>query len=88
VNVWLPLPGGEDFTADFVWRRYGLVVETDGRRYHATRAGFERDRRRDQALVLAGRRVVRFTWRQVFCEAGQVAATVLALLEQTRRRRA
>jgi hypothetical protein len=34
------------------------------------------------ALMLAGWRVVRFTWRQVFHEADQVTATVRALLEQ------
>lgn len=54
--------------------------------YHATRGRFERDRRRDQALMLAGWRVVRFTWRQVFQETGQVIATVIALLEQAKRR--
>jgi hypothetical protein len=87
VNVWLALPGDAGFTADFVWQRYGLVVKTDGMRYHATRAGFGRDRRRDQALMLTARRVVRFTWRQVFQEADQAAATVHALLDQHLRRR-
>jgi len=87
VNVWLALRGGAGFTPDFVWRRYGLVEKTDGMRYHATRAGFQRDRRCDQALMVAGWRVVRFTWRQVFHEADQVTATVHALLDQHLRRR-
>ncbi|MDX6717988.1 MAG: hypothetical protein QOJ63_242 [Solirubrobacteraceae bacterium] len=65
---------------DFLWHSRLLVVETDGRRDHATRAAFERDRAKDAQLVLAGYRVVRFTYRQVTREAAAVAATVLALL--------
>src|SRR6059036_3622316 len=42
-----------------------LIVETDGHRTHGTRSAFERDRRRDQRLALAGWRVVRFTWGQI-----------------------
>jgi very-short-patch-repair endonuclease len=37
------------FKVDFFWPDHGLVVETDGRRYHRTPAQQGRDRRRDQA---------------------------------------
>lgn len=68
------------YEVDFLWRAQRLVVETDGRRDHATRAAFERDRAKDARLVVAGYHVVRFTYRQVTREPVAVAATVLALL--------
>jgi hypothetical protein len=68
------------FEVDFLWRSRLLVVETDGRRDHATRAAFEHDRAKDAQLVVAGYRVVRFTYRQVTREPAAVAATVVALL--------
>jgi very-short-patch-repair endonuclease len=37
------------------------VVEFDGWAYHSSRAAFERDRRRDADLQLAGQRVLRVT---------------------------
>jgi very-short-patch-repair endonuclease len=67
--------------ADFLWRERRLIVEVDGRDVHTTRRAFERDRRRDQRLVLAGWRVLRFTWRQVLFEPAYVAATLRGLLE-------
>jgi predicted transcriptional regulator of viral defense system len=82
VNAWIPYPGGGGAEADFLWREQQLVVEVDGRDVHTTRRAFEDDRRRDQRLVLAGWRVVRFTWRQVLFEPAYVAATLRGLLGQ------
>lgn len=59
-----------------------LIVETDGRDVHTTRQAFERDRERDQRLMLPSWRVVRFTWRQLTREPERVAATLRALLAQ------
>jgi very-short-patch-repair endonuclease len=74
VNVWIPLePTG--YEADFLWRSRRLIVETDGRDVHAARRAFERDRERDQRLM-----VVRFTRNQVVRSPGEVHATMLALL--------
>ena len=50
---------------DFLWATLGLVVETDGFRFHGTRSAFERDRERDAVLMAAGLRVLRFTHRAV-----------------------
>ena len=65
---------------DFLWPDHRLVVETDGAATHLTATAFEHDRRRDAELLLAGYRVVRFTWRQVTERADTVARTLSALL--------
>ncbi|HWH94366.1 MAG TPA: DUF559 domain-containing protein [Baekduia sp.] len=65
---------------DFLWPAARLVVETDGWETHRTRAAFEEDRSRDQALVLAGYRVIRFTHRQLLDAPRVVAARLSALL--------
>jgi predicted transcriptional regulator of viral defense system len=64
---------------DFNWPGLGLVVETDGLRYHRTPAAQTRDRVRDQAHVAAGLTVLRFTHWQVRHEP----ARVRRVLEQT-----
>jgi very-short-patch-repair endonuclease len=69
---------------DFVFGRHGVVVETDGWRFHGHRAAFERDRRRDAALTRAGYRTLRFTHDQVADEPHAVAATVAAALVRHR----
>jgi hypothetical protein len=50
---------------DFWWPQLGLVVETDGLRYHRTPAQQARDARRDQAHTAAGLARLRFTHWQV-----------------------
>jgi hypothetical protein len=68
------------YEIDFVWREARLVVETDGWEAHGTRAAFERDRRRDAALVAAGWRVVRITWQRLEREPAGVARELRRLL--------
>jgi very-short-patch-repair endonuclease len=65
---------------DFHWADAGLVAETDGRNSHLTPTAFEDDRRRDAELLVAGYRVVRFTWRQVTEEPRHVVGTLKRLL--------
>jgi very-short-patch-repair endonuclease len=65
---------------DAFWPRERLVVEIDGFAYHGNRAAFERDRRKDAALVAAGYRVVRITWRQLVDEPHAVVALLARLL--------
>lgn len=69
------------YEVDFLWPAERLVVETDGRAHHATRAAFESDRARDAQLTAAGYRVLRFTYRQVTREPEQVAALIRSALE-------
>ena len=47
---------------DCLWRTARLVVELDGRRYHDGLSARESDRMRDNRLMAAGWRVLRFTW--------------------------
>jgi very-short-patch-repair endonuclease len=65
------------FEVDFYWPDLGLVVETDGLRYHRTPAEQARDRLRDQAHTAAGLTQLRFTHEQVRYEPEYVA-TILA----------
>jgi len=54
--------------------------EVDGYAYHRNRAAFERDRRKDAALVAAGYTVIRVTWRQIEEEPLAVVALLARLL--------
>ena len=44
----------DGFKVDFYWPRLGIVVETDGLRFHRTPAQQAKDRRRDQIHTAAG----------------------------------
>jgi len=68
-----------EFEVDFYWPDLGLVVETDGLRYHRTPAEQARDRLRDQTHTAAGLIPLRFTHEQVRYEPEHV----LAILAQT-----
>jgi very-short-patch-repair endonuclease len=68
------------FEVDFLWREAQLVVEVDGYAFHHDRAAFERDRRRDAALIAAGMGVMRFTWRQIVEEPLTVVARIAQVL--------
>jgi very-short-patch-repair endonuclease len=64
------------FRVDFHWPDLGLVVETDGLRYHRTPQQQSADRRRDQAHVAAGLTVLRFSHAQVRFEPAHVLETL------------
>jgi very-short-patch-repair endonuclease len=70
------------YEVDFFWPDLGLVVETDGLRYHRTASEQTRDRRRDQTHVATGLTTLRFTHWQVKHEP----AHVRRILRQTARR--
>jgi very-short-patch-repair endonuclease len=76
-----PLTGQfvNEFEVDFYWPELGLVVETDGLRYHRTPAEQARDRLRDQTHTAAGLTPLRFTHEQVRYEPDHV----LKILTQT-----
>jgi hypothetical protein len=70
----------EGYEVDFCWPEERLIVETDGRAHHGTRAAFERDRARDARLTVLGWRVLRFTDRHVRLEPDWVADVLLAVV--------
>ncbi len=77
----LPLPDTgtrlNGFKVDFHWPALGLVVETDGLRYHRTIDQQMRDRLRDQAHAAAGLTTLRFTHFQVRHEPRHVQSTLV-----------
>lgn len=69
----------DEFEVDFFWPDLGLVVETDGWRYHRTPAAQTRDALRFQEHTAAGLTPLRFSHWQVKYEPGHV----LSILERT-----
>lgn len=64
------------YEVDCLWRPERVVVEIDGYAFHGSRAAFERDRARDAALIGAGYRVLRFSWRQLTRTPARVLVSV------------
>jgi len=68
------------YEVDFLWRAERRVVELDGYAFHSVRGAFERDRRKDVDLELAGYRVTRLTYRQVTDEPEDTMKRVKRIL--------
>ena len=85
-----PLTGRwvNEFEVDFYWPDLGLVVETDGLRYHRTPAEQARDRLRDQAHTAAGLTQLRFTHEQVKYEPEHVLTVLRRTAEVVAQREA
>lgn len=79
-NQRLRLADGRAVEPDCLWQAARLVVELDGLRFHSTDHQRGRDQARQNALVLAGYRVLRFTWRDVVHEPERVARDILLAL--------
>jgi very-short-patch-repair endonuclease len=60
------------FEVDFFWPDLGLVVETDGLRYHRTPSSQARDAKRDRTHVIAGMSPLRFTHYEIRYERALV----------------
>ena len=73
--------GGRTYFIDVAFPRCRLAVEVDGRRYHSDESNrFERDRQRQNALISAGWRVLRFTWAMLVDEPDRVIDQIVQLL--------
>jgi hypothetical protein len=68
--------GGRWLEVDCAWRSARLVVELDSRAHHENSTAFEADRERDQALIAAGWRVMRVTWRQLHDASARIARDI------------
>ena len=84
----LPLPETgtllSGLKVDFYWPELGLVVETDGLRYHRTPAEQAKDLRREQVHAAAGRPTLRFSHSQVRFEPDHVRATLTDVVNRLR----
>jgi hypothetical protein len=76
IEAGLPAPLTKEmvnaFEVDFYWPDLGLVVETDGWRYHRTASAQTRDALRDQTHTAAGLTPLRFSHYQVAHEPQHV----------------
>ncbi|MBI4939331.1 MAG: type IV toxin-antitoxin system AbiEi family antitoxin domain-containing protein [Actinobacteria bacterium] len=74
-------PDGRRRYRDLRYRRWGLVVELDGREAHPDDARF-RDRARDNLVVESGEVPLRYGWREVAGTPCEVAAQVVRVLRR------
>jgi very-short-patch-repair endonuclease len=68
---------------DFCFPEHGLIVETDGRRWHDPEDARSFDRRRANACASLGWRLLRFTWAEVMHDPSYVVATVRRALAES-----
>jgi very-short-patch-repair endonuclease len=60
-----------------------IAIEVDGRAFHSDRRSFERDRERQNMLVLRGWVILRFTWERLINDPeGVIAEVVTAVITQ------
>ena len=71
---------------DILFPAAGIVVELDGQRFHSGADEFQSDRDRQNALVLAGYVVLRFTWFDVTRRPEYVLDTIEHNLRSSKRR--
>ena len=64
--------------ADFAHESLRIAIEVDGRAHHSDRRAFERDRSRQNQLMLMGWLVLRFTWEQITQRPDEVLAAISA----------
>ncbi|MEX2105865.1 MAG: DUF559 domain-containing protein [Solirubrobacterales bacterium] len=76
----------DGFEVDFFWPDLGLVVETDGLRYHRTPSAQARDALRDRTHVIAGMSPLRFTHYEIRYEPRNVRAALAAAAAMLQRR--
>lgn len=84
----LPMPATnvfiEGYELDAFWPGERFAVELDGYEFHRTRAAFERDRRRQEDLKVAGVEMIRVTARRLDEEPSELAARIALLLGRRR----
>ncbi len=72
----------EGFELDCYWPEFRFAVELDVFETHGTRAAFERDRKRQEDLLLAGIGMTRVTGPRLEREPEEVIKRVARLLRQ------
>lgn len=71
IGGWIP---------DFFWPEAGLIVETDGQRFHRTAAARRRDALKDEFMRALGLTVIRLRWTDVADTPEATAALIGAAL--------
>ncbi len=71
---------------DFADPHLRIAIEVDGRAFHSDHRSFERDRRRQNMLVLKGWMILRFTWERIVHDPQGVIAEVDAAIEHAKAR--
>lgn len=79
-NEKVVLPAGDICYLDIAFRRERVAGEIDGWKFHSTPEAFESDRARQNALVLDGWLVLRFTWTMITQDPDYVIETTRAAL--------
>lgn len=72
--------GGRRYRIDIAFPGSALAIEVDGRAFHTDVGAFQRDRTRQNDLVAAGWRVLRFTWDDIVRHPDRTLATIAAHL--------
>ena len=78
------LPGRDHRPArvDFMWPGIRLIIELDGRRWHARFADFDRDHKRDLHFLSLGYPTARITWTMLTEDPDSVAQDLLEARRQ------
>ena len=77
------LPVDDDFICpDVRFDALRLLIEVDGFAFHTDHRAFENDRRRQNALILSGWTVLRFTWRRLSDEPHSVIAEIRRAIDR------
>ena len=77
----LVMLSGIEYWIDVVFLARQLAVEVDGWAWHSDVDRFAHDRRRQNALVLAGWTVLRFTWHDLTSRPQMVIAQIRAAVQ-------
>lgn len=77
---------GQIFEIDVAFRESLLAIEVDGWAHHSDVSRFRADRRKQNALIMAGWTVIRFTWSDLVERPGYVIRTICVLLSSDRGR--
>lgn len=82
INAWIALDGNTGYEADFLWADARVIVEVDGRAYHARRRAFAHDRQRDRRLALAGFETRRYAANELRSHPERVIAELQAFVNR------
>lgn len=76
------LVAGRKYRVDIFLPEHALVIEVDGFAYHSSKSAFQEDRKRQNAIVAAGYRVLRYYNGQIRNEIDAVIEEIAACIRQ------